>query len=121
LRAISPLIACGLFFGALVAVSVNNHPTLMLNLVASGIMTIASFLVFLIFRQVPARGAMNYAMVGCSSLVAGAAAAVAISLVYDVLWGPDPLRFGMGQNVVMDTAVVFAGWFWTSRVVRLVR
>jgi len=121
LKALLPVVAYVLFFGALVAVSRNNHPTLTLNLVASGIMTLASLLVFVLPVRVTASGAIRVLLVGCACLVAGAVAAVSISLVYDALWGPDPLRFGMIENVGMDTAVVLAGWLWASLVARLVR
>ena len=121
MRAVLPIVAYGVFFAALVAASGVNHPTLALNLVASGIMTVASAGVFIASRRFLLHGVFHYVLVGVAALLAGTASAFSISFAYDALWGPDPLRFGVAENIAMDTAVVLAGWLWTSLVVRLVR
>lgn len=51
---VRPRHANGLFLVVLVLVSRDNHPTLLLNLIASGIMTVASLATYLgVSRAVP--------------------------------------------------------------------
>jgi hypothetical protein len=113
--------AFALFFVALVLVSRNNHPTLELNLIASAIMTLASAAVFGLAGRLHGFSPGHLVRVALTGLVAGAVSAFLISQVYDALRGPDPLRFSLQDNIMMDTAVVLAGWLWASVLTRLAR
>ena len=115
------IIAYGVFFAALTLISQNNHPTLLLNLIASGIMTLASMAIYVAFSGTQLRAFASLIRIVLAFCIAGTISAILISLVYDKLWGTDPLRFGIGQNIVMDIVVVAAGWGWTVLFRRFVR
>jgi hypothetical protein len=107
-----PIVAYGLFLVALVLVSRDNHPTLLLNVIASGIMTLASLATYVgVSRAVP-RTLASLGRLVLAWCIAGTLSALLISFSYDELWGPDPLRFSMASNIAMDIVVVTAGWWW---------
>jgi len=107
-----PFVAYGLFLVVLVIVSWDNHPTLLLNLVASGIMTLASLVTYVgVSRAIP-RTLASLGQLVLAWCIAGALSAILISFAYDEIWGPDPLRFSMESNIAMDIVVVIAGWWW---------
>ena len=109
-----PIVAYGLFLVALVIVSRDNHPTLLLNLVASGIMTLASLATYVgVSRAVP-RSLVSWGQLVLAWCIAGTLSALLISFAYDEIWGPDPLRFSMESNIAMDIVVVIAGWWWAA-------
>jgi hypothetical protein len=107
-----PIVAYGLFLVVLVIVSRDNHPTLVLNVIASGIMTLASLATYVgVSRAVP-RTLASLGQIVLAWCIAGALSAILISFAYDEIWGPDPLRFSMESNIAMDIVVVIAGWWW---------
>ena len=106
------IIAFGLFFVALTLVSRDNHPTLLLNLIASGIMTLASLATYFGVSSALPRTLRALGLIVLAWCIAGALSAILISVAYDALWGPDPLRFSMASNIAMDIVVVTACWWW---------
>ncbi len=100
-------------WGFWVAASRRNHPNLTLNLTASALLVAtfagAAYLnhLWLIPRLGQARRFVAYGValvVVMGGLALGCAAA--IHLAYDVLWGPDPARFGFWTNVGMEFGLV---------------
>lgn len=96
-----------------VVVSRHNHPTLRINLIASG-MLVATFAaaVYANHRGLIPRlwKARRFAAYAAALLLAMGLCAlictVAIHVMYDVLWGPDPARFGFWTNLGMEFALV---------------
>lgn len=89
-------------------VSRNNHPTLLLNLLATSILVIcsaASFHVWKVGFQGKSMGARLLLRLAGTVLL-GILAAAVIHVVYDMIHGPDPLRFSPVANAIMDIAFV---------------
>jgi hypothetical protein len=107
------LVAWAALWGFWVFVSRHNHPNLRLNAIASALL-VATFAaavyanhLWLIPRLWSRRRFDGYA--AASLLVMGLlalACTAAIHVVYDVLWGPDPARFGFQVNSGMEFALV---------------
>lgn len=96
-----------------VAVSRNNHPNLRLNAIVS-LLLVATFAAAVYANHlwlIPGlwRG-RKYAAYAAALLLAmgllALACTVAIQVVYDVLWGPDPARFGFRANIGMESGLV---------------
>jgi len=87
----------------------NNHPTLPLNMIATGIL-LAAFAAALYFNWlvlVPRlwqrkRYTTYWGALLVIANILTAVTVVAISSVYDLLWGPDPRRFGFWVNYGLD-------------------
>ncbi len=73
-------------------VSRHNHPTLVIDAIATALL-----------------------------LAAFAADVVAIKTVYDIFWGPDPRRFGFGVNSGLEFAGMTLHLLFAAVVVRLLR
>ena len=82
------------------------HPTWPLRILSTGVLVAASalFSCRFITRELKLKPLMLSAV---ALIVCGAVAALVISGIYDVLLGPDPRRFALTSNIVMDTAFVF--------------
>jgi hypothetical protein len=107
------ILAWAAVWGFWVAVSLNNHPNLRLNVIASGllVLTFAAAVyanhLWLLPRLWSRRRFGAYAaglllVMGLLAMICTAA----IHVVYDVLWGPDPARFGFLTNLGMESALV---------------
>jgi hypothetical protein len=86
-------------------VSEQNHPTLSLRIASTLIPVGASALYY--FRFLPTTA--NVKGVGKAVLwlmILGTVAALLISVLYDVAVGPDPLRFTLLENAVMDIGFI---------------
>jgi hypothetical protein len=91
----------------LFVVSVHNHPSLLVDGIATSLMIAASFGAAEILRRIKVtRVAARIGLAAIAIVIGGAVAAVTIALVYNVLVGADARRFGFIANVAMDTAVV---------------
>ena len=81
------------------------HPNWTLRVVCTFILVAASAIYACCFappeRTFPAIAFSSLALLAC-----GIVTAVLIHVVYDWSIGPDPRRFGLAQNILMDTAVV---------------
>lgn len=111
-------------------VSRSNHPTLLLNLLSTSILVVCSAASFGVWNA-GFRGkswAIRLLLRSAGTVSFGIAAAVIIHVVYDVIHGPDPLRFSPLANVIMDIAFVgihvllawFASWLWKMATQRRV-
>lgn len=90
-------------------VSRANHPTAMLNAAATTLMVLAAAAAFAVLMQAATRrmsALLKVCIAALCIITAGVVAALAIQAVYDVEIGPDPRRFGMADNIGMDSAVV---------------
>ncbi|HLY07516.1 MAG TPA: hypothetical protein VKR31_17350 [Rhizomicrobium sp.] len=89
-------------------VSRANHPTVMLDAVATTLMVMASAAAFAIIVQASrsTSAITKICAVALAIVGGGILAALAIHAVYDIEVGPDPRRFGLMANIGMDTAVV---------------
>ncbi len=110
------MVHLSLWFGILVlwiALSRNNHPTLVLNVVASFALVGVSAVAVYTTRGVLARryqqhhSKVRYAaemllLVAVLDLVA----VLTIQAAYDALWGPDPARFGFWTNVALEAVFI---------------
>jgi hypothetical protein len=106
-------IAWTALWGFWVFVSRHNHPNLRLNAVASALL-VATFAAavyanhlwliprFWRRRRHAAYGASLLLVMGLLAL----ACTAAIHVAYDLLWGPDPARFGFLTNFAMEFALV---------------
>jgi hypothetical protein len=106
-------IAWTALWGFWVFVSRHNHPNLRLNAVASALL-VATFAAavyanhlwliprFWRRRRYAAYGASLLLVMGLLAL----ACTAAIHVAYDLLWGPDPARFGFLTNFAMEFALV---------------
>jgi hypothetical protein len=100
-------------WGFWVLISGRNHPNLLINAVATALLvtTFAAAVYANHLWLIPRYsrngrvGAYATALVVVMTSLALACAA-AIRLVYDALWGPDPLRFGFWANFGMELAGV---------------
>lgn len=81
------------------------HPTWTLRVACTFILVAASAIYACCFaprqRNFPALAVSSLALLAC-----GLAAALLVHIVYDWSLGPDPRRFSLAKNIVMDTAVV---------------
>jgi hypothetical protein len=117
-------------WGFWAAASRHNHPDLRIDAIATALL-VATFAaavyanhLWLIPRLWRTRRIAAYAAALLSVMVSLAlACVVAIRLAYDLLWGPDPRRFGFWANfgmelvgVAMHVAAVAVGvWLYASR------
>ena len=100
-------------WGFWVFVSRHNHPNLRLNAIASGLL-VATFAAVVYANHlwlVPRlwKGRCHAAYAAALLLVMGLlaiACTVAIHVVHDVPWEPDPARFGFLTNLGMEFALV---------------
>lgn len=110
-------------------VSRHNHPSLLLDVAATTLLVatfaLAVYAHHLILIPCFLRRGRIAAYLAALLLVTALlslACTLLISLVYDVLWGPDPLRFGFATNLVMElfgvvlhlVAVAAGVWLWTT-------
>jgi len=102
------VIGWGLLWILLFWVSRANHPTAMLNASATTLMIVASVAAFAVIARNSNSNsaAFKFGAVALSIVCAGVLVALAIGAVYDVEIGPDPRRFSLAANIVMDTVVV---------------
>lgn len=91
-------------------ISRANHPTSTLNVAATTLMILAAIAAFAVILQTSrnASAAFKFGTAAFSVIGAGILAALAIGIVYDIEIGPNPRRFGLAANIVMDTVVVAA-------------
>ena len=105
---IVPIVVWGLVFVFWFVVSRNNHPTSLLNALATSILVGCSAVGVLVWRHAfsgrrfPVRTALRVLCV----VVLGTLAALIIRLIYDLLLGPDPRRFSFVSNLMMDIGFV---------------
>ncbi len=96
-------------WGAWIALSRWNHPTLLLDAVASALLVLmfagAAYANHLLLiprfwgpRRYGTYGALLLGVLGAFAL----ACTAAIHVAYDGLWGPDPARFGSWANLGME-------------------
>jgi hypothetical protein len=125
-------VSWGALWGFWVVVSRHNHPNLMLNAIASALLvaTFAGAVYLNHLRLIPRLwGTRRFAAYGAALLlvmgVLALACTAAIHVVYDMLQGPDPARFGFWANFGMEfglvafhVAVVAAGVWLIGRLSR---
>ncbi len=88
-------------------VSRDHHPTLLIDAVATGMLMVASAAGFywnvnLLWPRLRARLPVYGAALAVTIFGLAVVTAYAISLFYDVAWGPDPARYGFWDNVGLD-------------------
>jgi hypothetical protein len=100
-------------WGFWVVVSRHNHPSLVLNAVASALLvaTFAGTVHLNQLRLIPRLwDARRFTVYGGALLLAmgglALACTAAIHIVYDLLWGPDPARFGFWTNFGMEFVLI---------------
>ncbi|MDG3007969.1 hypothetical protein [Paludisphaera mucosa] len=115
-------------WGFWVGLSRHNHPNLKLNLIASALLVMtfaaAAYANHLVLIPRYWRRSRFLAYAASLLMVMGLlalACTLAIHLVYDLLWGPDPARFGFGTNLVMEFILVATHVVLIAAVVRLRR
>lgn len=84
----------------LFVISRQNHPTVILNASATTVLIGAGVSVYLLAAR---RG---WAIGFASVVIGGIAAAATITMIYDLLDGPDPRRFDFLLNVESDSGIV---------------
>ena len=94
-------------------VSRNNHPTLLLNFIASTTLVIVSavaayafFLRFLPKLRSSHNRIRRFFEFTATILALDLSAVLLIQYAYDTLWGPDPARFGFWTNVLLEAAFI---------------
>lgn len=94
------------YFGWLFA-TVNYHPSWTLRILCTAILVVASagYSCFFSPRQLSLK---SFLRSSAALIVIGVVAAIAIHLIYDAILGPDPRRFPLTSNLVMDTVFVLA-------------
>ena len=105
----------------------NNHPTLFIDLIATGLM-LACFAAVVYFNWlvlVPRfwyrrQFGLYWLCLAFASCALTAAVVVLIQEVYDMLWGPDLLRFGFWVNYGLDFTGMMVHLALAALVVRLV-
>ena len=111
-----------------VVVSRNNHPTLLLNGIATGVLIIAfaasiyfnwRVLVPRYWRSRKFLAYWTWLLLAMSALTVADVAV--IQKIYDVLWGPDPRRFGFWVNYGLDFTGIGLHLLLASLVVRLIQ
>lgn len=103
-------------FGFWLYLSSHYHPTLLVGALATAVLVAASaFAVYanrwLLSRRgfTVRRSRWRYPVLILAILiVADLVAVLTIQVVYDTLWGPDPLRFSFGSNLASDGAFIAA-------------
>lgn len=99
--------------GVWVVVSRSHHPTLLINILATSVLVVASATAVYVNRSVlwpqflRRRTDWLYVlelifMVSVLDVIA----VIAIQLIYDRLWGPDPLRYGFGTNLIYEAIFI---------------
>lgn len=89
--------------------TLDHHPTFTLAIVATTIMVgcsaAAVYTHALLLRpRLAALSWIRYTPVLLALVVTlGAIAAASIGSIYDLLWGPDPLRYGFWTNLALDS------------------
>jgi len=98
-----------------VFVSRDHHPTLFIDMVATGLLMLAAAGAFYanLLVLVPRfwrGGRFGMWVLGFLALIAALAVvtAIAISIFYDAAWGPDPTRYGFATKVAMEAAWIAA-------------
>lgn len=100
-------------FGGWVAVSRDHHPTLLLNALASAVLVAASAVavyanaLVLRPRYIQKRRGWRYALeLALTVMVLDLVSVLAIQWLYDMLWGPDPLRYGFWMNIGLEAGFI---------------
>lgn len=108
-------------------ISRNNHPTLLLNGVATALLLVAFaaavYFNWLILVPRYWRRKQFLAYWVCLLLAMNVLTAVVVVLIqqaYDVLWGPDPRRFGFRVNYGLDFIGMSVHLLAAAAVVRLI-
>jgi len=89
--------------------TLDHHPSFMLSMLATGIMVgcaaAAVYAHALLLRpRLASLSWPRYLPVLLALVVLlGCVAAAAIGSIYDLLWGPDPLRYGFWTNLALDS------------------
>lgn len=82
-----------------------NHPNWTLAVSCTSILTLASAV--FAYCYMPHQRTRRALLKTLAALLAcGVTAALVIHAVYDAMIGPDPRRFGLLQNIGMDTAII---------------
>ena len=82
------------------------HPSWVLRFLSTSVLVF--FSAVFACRFTPSKLTINQVLLSVVALVAsGIVAALLIHVAYDVLHGPDPLRFTLASNIVMDTTFIF--------------
>lgn len=117
-----------LLFLLWISTTSSHHPTLSLTLASTAVLVGASAALFylesLVLRpRLPARqlwfryaGALLVAL-----LLLDAVPVLSIQLLYDWIWGPDPLRFGFWTNMAYDGVILTVHLIAAMAVERLAR
>jgi hypothetical protein len=99
--------------GVWVFVSRNHHPTLLINILATSVLVAASATAVYVNMSVlrpqflRRRTGWRYIlelifMVSVLDVIA----VITIQVIYDGLWGPDPLRYGFGTNLIYEAIFI---------------
>jgi hypothetical protein len=91
---------------AIMLVSLNNHPTLTLNLFATGVFILCADVGERVSSRERQKPALRYVLFVAAACVGGGVAAATIGLAYDAAIGPDPRRFSLMSNIMMDSIIV---------------
>lgn len=116
-------------FGFWLIVSTAYHPTLLIGTLATAILVAASASVvyancwlLLPGRFVARRSWWRYTILILTVLVvADLAVVLSIQRAYDWLWGPDPMRFGFGSNLVLDGLFIVVHLIVGTAIIRFGR
>ena len=89
----------------------RHHPTLLLNMLASGVLVAASAIA-VHWGRPPRAGKQLYSWIQIYSHLAvrifalAVVAVLIIQFAYDQLWGPDPARYSFVVNLLMDATFI---------------
>lgn len=96
-------------FGFWLFLSRDYHPTLLIAILATGVLVaVSAAAVYLNHLVLLPRRAQHHSytryflQLGIAVIVLGVTAVFIIQVIYDSLWGPDPNRFGFWQNVAYE-------------------
>jgi hypothetical protein len=90
----------------LVALTRGNHATLHLAVLASSAFVLSADLGERASRRMASGLALKVIAFFGVAAFCGVVSALLISVAYDRVVGPDPLRFGLATNIVMDTTII---------------
>ena len=99
--------------GVWVVVSRNHHPTLLINILATSVLVAASATAVYVnaavlwpkFRWHRIRWRYGMELI-CMVSALDVIAVITIQVMYDRLWGPDPLRYGVGTNLIYEAIFI---------------
>jgi hypothetical protein len=108
-------------------ITLDRHPTLSLAVIATSIIVGCSAAAvylntgFLLPRFEKLRWPAYVPAIFSVVMLLAVAAATSIQLAYDILWGPDPLRFGFWTNVALDGSGIMVHLLLAMLIIRPAR